>query len=1058
MIEPILDADKSQHNDIQMTEVSGSNTYSPESEFINSKETTEDDEVSVSHTNSPESEFNDSKQTTEDGLSKTETKPIIPIFTIPLEKELDVVGNAWQFYKSESDQVSGSSEQMDQKPITGMINVSNIKSEYYCELDDSELFPSPIQDLQDNEEFMVNKGQRRPEVTEQRPFREITDISPDGVGSIESETCGIKLEAPESLSVNIESWNDECITPVESEPRFISQNSKRCNNPNTDTMSMESNHKSCHSGARQRATRVLKNKSDSSGSGNYAKKFKKAGPVFGCAICCAKFVKPQQLLEHLRRKHLSAKTLAFQCVLCRKRFSVMRKLQGHVYNSACDKNKAHNQLTAKPPDLCYGCGICQANFSQFESLSDHMQEEHPYAKTLSFQCLECKKFFPAESKIKTHAEKNHKVFQCPICFDWFTRLALHKHLIITGPNISCQRYGIPNMNSSDTPIKHKSSTRGSGGVIKLENISKNDVFSISDTHKSDETKQSDLTQVARCFECDRWIIGKESAIKHRSVCRMLKMLNVEKCHNCDKLLHGTKEIEEHRHLCPSSASRENERDCYKKVYITKSSHRRKRSLSSINVGEKLPKWEDKEDPTNAVDCSYQEQEVIKQENMFKEVNRNTVAEQPNKTSGLESVSKKQSDVTDEWHSSSASFGISLQNCKKYTDEKEMPVKSVCCMHCNTLIHEELFVIHFFNSHICGNETTTEQGIETKVPTTFQCKKCAFPHEQPVHFTAEQLKHHISVQHDIKAHVYKCNICNCATSEFQILLTHVHMCHPESNQELCVLCNQTYPSMIMSDHKLDSHELMMCYLCNSDVHPFDWGNHMITIHRVKTYHCGICLSTFTEISALRKHMEFDNKMRRQQNEEKLLVKQRESRERKKEREKAYRRVKAKKLEEKRKITNAKKSEDSKCGVSPIRHLHSEKIMVVVKEKRTAEAQQTRSFTCNACRIIFPDRRKLLEHPCHPFTCDNCRVCFPTKMDLNHHLGGENGKCNKQILNAFNSIYCVSCNRNFISQHDVQEHKQTGCDGKIVVKVVKPVFQVVPTPHQQPNPTSPTGISK
>ena len=189
-----------------------------------------------------------------------------------------------------------------------------------------------------------------------------------------------------------------------------------------------------------------------------------------------------------------------------------------------------------------------------------------------------------------------------------------------------------------------------------------------------------------------------------------------------------------------------------------------------------------------------------------------------------------------------------------SDKKDIPANSVYCMHCdNTLISGELFDLHYFSAHAHtpGKMVIKTLEMDEKSPKLFRCMKCKV---MDVGFDVEQLRHHISVEHN-KIHTLKCNLCNCATGDFQHLLAHVIAQHPESSRAMCNVCTQNYPSMIMSAHKLSSHELLECNLCKSDINVYHWGNHMISKHKVKTYYCGICRSTFHTIDDFRKHMEF-----------------------------------------------------------------------------------------------------------------------------------------------------------------------------------------------------------
>lgn len=222
--------------------------------------------------------------------------------------------------------------------------------------------------------------------------------------------------------------------------------------------------------------------------------------------------------------------------------------------------------------------------------------------------------------------------------------------------------------------------------------------------------------------------------------------------------------------------------------------------------------------------------------------------------------------------------------------------------------------------------------------------------------------------------FPCNVCNLLCSSMFKLQDHMNL-HRGARPYYCAECGKRFSQIRNYRNHLRSHARAKtrqpkCRIClRRFVNETDLKYHLSMNHfEDKFFECDRCKRVFTCLKACEHHIEFSCM-------QKVMC--------------------------------------ERCG----RYFPKEKLL-----KRHLESKMCySSLKCTECPQIFAKKNDLLKHSFShlgllPYTCVRCRCHFRlARLYLRH-------KCKPQ------SIHCVACLREFLNDHDFQQHKKdTGCWG-------------------------------
>lgn len=223
-------------------------------------------------------------------------------------------------------------------------------------------------------------------------------------------------------------------------------------------------------------------------------------------------------------------------------------------------------------------------------------------------------------------------------------------------------------------------------------------------------------------------------------------------------------------------------------------------------------------------------------------------------------------------------------------------------------------------------------------------------------------------------IFPCNVCSLQCSSMFKLQDHMNL-HTGARPYYCAECGKRFSQIRNYRNHLRSHSRAKtrqpkCRIClRRFVNETDLKYHLTMNHfEDKFYECDRCKRVFTCLKACEHHIEFS----------------------------CMRKVMC-----------------ENCG----RYFPKEKLL-----RRHLESKMCyNSVKCTECSQIFAKKNELLKHSFShlgllPYTCVRCRCHFRlARLYLRH-------KCKPQ------SIHCVACLREFLNDHDFQQHKKdTGCWG-------------------------------
>lgn len=228
--------------------------------------------------------------------------------------------------------------------------------------------------------------------------------------------------------------------------------------------------------------------------------------------------------------------------------------------------------------------------------------------------------------------------------------------------------------------------------------------------------------------------------------------------------------------------------------------------------------------------------------------------------------------------------------------------------------------------------------------------------------------------DEEAGNFPCSVCGLPCSSMFKLQDHMNL-HTGARPYYCAECGKRFSQIRNYRTHLRTHaraktRQIKCRIClRRFVNETDLNYHLTMNHfEDKFYECDRCKRVFANLQACQHHIEFSCM---------------------------------------RKVTC------EHCG----HHFPKEKLLKRHLENKTCYS----SLKCTECPLVFTKKNELLKHSFShlgllPYTCVRCRCHFRlARLYLRH-------KCKPQ------SIHCVACLREFLNDHDFQQHKKdTGCWG-------------------------------
>ena len=140
---------------------------------------------------------------------------------------------------------------------------------------------------------------------------------------------------------------------------------------------------------------------------------------FKCPICDRNFIIQQLMIDHISSDHRNDNKEAFECYLCKVRFS-HENLQSHFKN-------VHKGR--KP----FKCTVCNKTFMMKRTLADHISTVHEGKNLL--QCSHCVKTFGYKTSLDDHISKVHEGkselhrVQCKLCDKVLSKNYMRDHVL-----------------------------------------------------------------------------------------------------------------------------------------------------------------------------------------------------------------------------------------------------------------------------------------------------------------------------------------------------------------------------------------------------------------------------------------------------------------------------------------------------------------------------------------------------------------------------------------------------------------------------------------------------
>ena len=140
---------------------------------------------------------------------------------------------------------------------------------------------------------------------------------------------------------------------------------------------------------------------------------------FKCPICDKNFIIQQLMIDHISSDHRNDNKEAFECYLCKVRFS-HENLQSHF--KTVHKGR-------KP----FKCTICNKTFMMKRTLADHISTVHEGKNLL--QCSHCVKTFGYKTSLDDHISKVHEGkselhrVQCKLCDKVLSKNYMRDHVL-----------------------------------------------------------------------------------------------------------------------------------------------------------------------------------------------------------------------------------------------------------------------------------------------------------------------------------------------------------------------------------------------------------------------------------------------------------------------------------------------------------------------------------------------------------------------------------------------------------------------------------------------------
>ena len=140
---------------------------------------------------------------------------------------------------------------------------------------------------------------------------------------------------------------------------------------------------------------------------------------FKCPICDRNFIIQQLMIDHISSDHRNDNKEAFECYLCKVRFS-HENLQSHF--KTVHKGR-------KP----FKCTICNKTFMMKRTLADHISTVHEGKNLL--QCSHCVKTFGYKTSLDDHISKVHEGkselhrVQCKLCDKVLSKNYMRDHVL-----------------------------------------------------------------------------------------------------------------------------------------------------------------------------------------------------------------------------------------------------------------------------------------------------------------------------------------------------------------------------------------------------------------------------------------------------------------------------------------------------------------------------------------------------------------------------------------------------------------------------------------------------
>jgi KRAB domain-containing zinc finger protein len=136
--------------------------------------------------------------------------------------------------------------------------------------------------------------------------------------------------------------------------------------------------------------------------------------MYTCSRCTGTFKRSKESLDHMMIDHIhELEDFIDKCGLCGKSFPNNYTLQKHLKSQCENKSKK------------LACNVCNEKFMWLDSMSKHIQLEHPGLEKIKlYNCELCGKTFSRSEHLERHRKTHNpseKKFECTVCEKKFNR-------------------------------------------------------------------------------------------------------------------------------------------------------------------------------------------------------------------------------------------------------------------------------------------------------------------------------------------------------------------------------------------------------------------------------------------------------------------------------------------------------------------------------------------------------------------------------------------------------------------------------------------------------------